>query len=103
MHALAAGSQAQHSLARLDAIATTKLLTEEAITQLRYALEFLSIVRIRHQAMDLQEGREPDNYIEPEKVSASERHNLKSAFQVLSNAQKFLRFRYPGQLQNRPL
>jgi CBS domain-containing protein len=53
--------------------------------------------------MDLLEGREPDNYIEPEKVSANERHNLKSAFQVLSNAQQFLRFRYPGQLQNRPL
>jgi CBS domain-containing protein len=102
VHALAAGSKAQNSLERLDAIATTKLLTEEAITQLRYALEFLSIVRIRHQAMDLMEGREPDNYIEPEKVSASERHNLKSAFQVLSNAQKFLRFRYPGQLQNLP-
>jgi CBS domain-containing protein len=53
--------------------------------------------------MDLQEGREPDNYIEPEKVSASERQNLKSSFQVLSNAQKFLRFRYPGQSQNMPL
>jgi len=103
VHALAIGSKAQNSLERLDAIASTKLLTEEAITQLRYALEFLSIVRIRHQAMDLQEGREPDNYIEPEKVSANERHNLKASFQVLSNAQKFLRFRYPGQLQSRPL
>jgi CBS domain-containing protein len=103
VHALAAGSKAQNSLERLDAIAATKLLTEEAITQLRYALEFLSIVRIRHQAMDLQEGREPDNYIEPEKVSASDRQNLKSSFQVLSNAQKFLRFRYPGQSQNMPL
>lgn len=103
VHALAAGSKAQNSLERLDAIAATKLLTEDAITQLRNALEFLSIVRIRHQAMDLLEGREPDNYIEPEKVSANERHNLKSAFQVLSNAQQFLRFRYPGQLQNRPL
>ncbi|WP_324732490.1 DUF294 nucleotidyltransferase-like domain-containing protein [Pseudomonas paeninsulae] len=96
VHALAAGSKAQNSLDRLDAIASTKLLTEEAITKLRYALEFLSIVRIRHQAMDLEASREPDNYIEPEKVSASERYNLKEAFQVLSNAQKFLRFRYPA-------
>jgi CBS domain-containing protein len=103
VHALAAGSKAQNSRERLDAIAATKLLTEEAISQLRSALEFLSIVRIRHQAMDLQEGREPDNYIEPEKVSASDRQNLKSSFQVLSNAQKFLRFRYPGQTQNMPL
>ncbi|MOA50380.1 putative nucleotidyltransferase substrate binding domain protein [compost metagenome] len=53
--------------------------------------------------MDLQEGREPDNYIEPEKVSANERHNLKSAFQVLSNAQQFLRFRYPAHVPGRPL
>jgi len=55
------------------------------------------MVRIRHQANAVAEGREPGNYIEPEKVSASDRHNLKEAFQVLSNAQKFLRFRYPAQ------
>jgi CBS domain-containing protein len=103
VHALACGSKAQNSLERLDAIGATKLLTEEAITQLRYALEFLSIVRIRHQAMDIQEGREPDNFIEPENISSSDRHNLKSAFQVLSNAQKFLRFRYPAQPLARPL
>ena len=96
VHALACGSKAQNSNERLDAIAATKLMPQEAITKLRYALEFLSIVRIRHQAMDLEAGREPDNYIEPEKVSASERYNLKEAFQVLSNAQKFLRFRYPA-------
>ena len=97
VHALACGSKAQNSLERLDAIAKTKLLQPEAISQLRYALEFLSMVRIRHQANAVAEGREPGNYIEPEKVSASDRHNLKEAFQVLSNAQKFLRFRYPAQ------
>jgi CBS domain-containing protein len=97
VHALACGSKAQNSLERLDAIAQTKLLQPEAISQLGYALEFLSLVHIRHQARAIEEGREPNNYIEPEKVSASERHNLKEAFQVLSNAQKFLRFRYPAQ------
>lgn len=98
VHALACGSKAQNSLERLDAIAKTKLLQPEAISQLRYALEFLSTVRIRHQAIAVAEGREPNNYIEPEKVSPSDRHNLKEAFQVLSNAQKFLHFRYPAQL-----
>jgi CBS domain-containing protein len=97
VHALACGSKAQNSLDRLDAIAKTKLLQPEAISQLRYALEFLSMVRIRHQAIAVTEGLEPNNYIEPEKVSASDRHNLKEAFQVLSNAQKFLHFRYPAQ------
>lgn len=96
VHALACGSKAQNSFDRLDAIATTKLMPPEAVTRLRYALEFLTSVRIRHQAMELEEGREPNNYIEPEKISIAERHNLKEAFQILSNAQKFLRFRYPA-------
>ncbi|MFN2382275.1 MAG: putative nucleotidyltransferase substrate binding domain-containing protein, partial [Guyparkeria sp.] len=47
------------------------------------------------QAYDLKHHHVPDNNIEPENVSDGERHNLKDAFQVLSNAQKFLRFRYP--------
>ncbi|GGD07308.1 DUF294 nucleotidyltransferase-like domain-containing protein [Halopseudomonas salina] len=96
VHALACGSKAQNSFDRLDAIATTRLMPPDAVTRLRYALEFLSSVRIRHQALELEEGREPNNYIEPEKISTAERHNLKEAFQILSNAQKFLRFRYPA-------
>ncbi len=95
VHALACGSRAQNSFERLDAIAATKLMPPESLERLRYALEFLSLVRIRHQAMDIEDGIEPDNEIEPEKVPTVERHNLKEAFQVLSNAQKFLRFRYP--------
>lgn len=96
VHALACGSKAQNSFDRLDAIATTRLMPPDAVNRLRYALEFLSSVRIRHQAIELEEGGEPNNYIEPEKISTAERHNLKEAFQILSNAQKFLRFRYPA-------
>lgn len=95
VHALAIGSTAQNSHDRLDDIAQTRLMPREQVERLRYALEFLSLARIRHQALDIQEGREPNNYIEPENVSAAERHGLKDAFQVLSHAQKFLRFRYP--------
>ncbi|MBO1539285.1 DUF294 nucleotidyltransferase-like domain-containing protein [Pseudomonas sp. OA65] len=96
IHALACGSSAQNSFDRLEAIGTTKWLQPQAIDHLRYALEFLSMVRIRHQVHSIEQGRTPDNYIEPERFSTIERHNLKEAFQVLSNAQKFLRFRYPG-------
>ncbi|APX92155.1 cyclic nucleotide-binding protein [Halomonas sp. 1513] len=94
-HALACGSRAQNSFERLDDIAKTQLLPAGTGDKIRYAFEFLSIVRIRHQAIDLQEDREPDNNIAPGNVSDSERHHLKDAFQLLSNAQKFLKFRYP--------
>ncbi|MGE4336864.1 MAG: DUF294 nucleotidyltransferase-like domain-containing protein [Pigmentiphaga sp.] len=97
VHALACGTTAQHSLERLDAIAARRWLPPEAIESLRYAFEFLSWVRVRHQAYDVEEGQEPGNYIRPERFSASERHNLKDAFQILSDAQNFLRLRYPLQ------
>tara|TARA_R100001440_G_scaffold26791_7_gene43875 strand:+ start:381 stop:2321 length:1941 start_codon:yes stop_codon:yes gene_type:complete len=94
VHALACGSRAQNTFDRLNAIAETKLLGDGVANNLRDALEFLAIVRIRHQAMDVEAGRDPDNNIEPENLSPFERRNLKDAFLVLSNAQKFLRHRY---------
>ncbi|MGR4069356.1 DUF294 nucleotidyltransferase-like domain-containing protein [Billgrantia sp. C5P2] len=95
VHALACGSRAQNSFERLDDIAATQLLAPGVNDKLRYALELLSMVRIRHQVFDLQQEHEPDNNIEPENVADSERHHLKDAFQVLSHAQKFLKYRYP--------
>ena len=52
------------------------------------------MVRIRHQALDIENGEEPDNNIEPEEMSEFERRNLKAAFQILSNAQNYIKFRY---------
>jgi len=95
VHALAAGSRAQNSFERLDDIERAALLPAGQVEKLRYALEFIAMVRIRHQAHNLRIEHEADNNIEPENVSDTERHNLKDAFQVLSNAQKYLRFHYP--------
>ncbi|WP_136248843.1 DUF294 nucleotidyltransferase-like domain-containing protein [Halomonas borealis] len=95
VHALACGSSAQNSFDRLDDIDRTQLLAPGVSDRLRYAMEFLSMSRIRHQVIDIQHDQTPDNNIEPENVSSSERHHLKDAFQALSHAQKFLKFRYP--------
>jgi CBS domain-containing protein len=95
VHALACGSRAQNSFKRLDDIDKTQLLAAGVSDRLRYAFEVMSMSRIRHQVVDINSERAPDNNIEPEMVSSTERHTLKDAFQVLSHAQKFLRFRYP--------
>jgi CBS domain-containing protein len=98
IHALACGSRAQNSFERLKAIGKTRLLLDDDLGNLRDALEFISIVRIRHQALAIEAGREPDNNVRPEDLSPLERSHLKDAFQVVSNAQKFLRFRYNAQV-----
>jgi len=98
VHALACGSRAQNTFERLKAIGRTRLILDDDLGNLRDALEFIAIVRIRHQALAIEHGREPDNNVRPEDLSPFERSHLKDAFQVVSNAQKFLRFRYNAQV-----
>ncbi|MFA0085173.1 DUF294 nucleotidyltransferase-like domain-containing protein [Vibrio sp. 10N.261.51.F12] len=94
VHALAVGSRSTNSFERLDDIHDAGILPKGRARDLKDAMEFISMVRISHQAMDVQMGIAPDNNIEPENLSDFERRNLKDAFQVLSNGQNFLKFRY---------
>ncbi|SFX25594.1 DUF294 nucleotidyltransferase-like domain-containing protein [Marinospirillum alkaliphilum] len=95
VHALAVGSSARNSFERLEDIIQAGILPSGRGQDLRDALELISMVRIRHQALALREGQEPDNNVAPEQLSDFERKNLKDAFQILSHAQKYLKFRYP--------
>lgn len=94
VHALAIGSQARNSFDRLRDILETDILPRGRGQDLRDALELIALVRIRHQALALEKGEEPNNNIAPEHLSDFERKNLKDAFQILSNAQKYLKFCY---------
>ena len=97
VHALSIGSRARNSFERLQDIIDAKILSPGSGPDLRDALELIAMVRIRHQALDLEAGRVPDNNIEPENLSDFERKNLRDAFLIVSNAQKYLKYRYqPG-------
>lgn len=97
VHALAIGSEAINSFERLRAIIDAQILPLGRGQDLLDALEFISIVRVRNQSAALTAGLEPDNSIEPDKLSEFERKSLRDAFTILSNAQKFLKYRYqPG-------
>ncbi|MGR5471480.1 putative nucleotidyltransferase substrate binding domain-containing protein, partial [Vibrio astriarenae] len=76
------GSRAQNSFERLDDIMDAGILPKGRAQNLKDAMEFISMVRIRHQAIDVELGIEPDNNIEPENLSDFERRNLKDAFQI---------------------
>ncbi len=94
VHALAVGSRRTNSFERLDDIIDAGILPKGRAQDLKDAMEFISMVRIRHQAYDVEHDIEPDNNIEPENLSDFERRNLKDAFQILSKGQNFLKFRY---------
>ena len=94
VHALATGSVSQNSFERLEDISKTKLLPSEKYEELSNALEFLYSMRARQQMLAVRESRKPDNQIDPEALSQTERRTLKEAFNVVTQAQRFLKFRY---------
>lgn len=94
VHALAVGSRAANSFERLDDVMDSELLPDGKGREIRDALEYIAMVRIRHQAWQIETGNTVNNNIQPEQLSSFERRNLKEAFQVLSNAQSFLKYRY---------
>lgn len=94
VHGLAVGSDARNTFERLDDIIDAGILPEGRGPDLRDAMEFISRVRIRHQVRDLEEDARPENTIDPADMSDFERRHLKDAFQILSNAQNFLKYRY---------
>lgn len=96
VHALAIGSRQRNSFARLEDIIEANVLPKGRGPDLRDALELISMVRIRHQALAIVQGEVPDNNVAPEDLSDFERKHLKDAFQILSNAQRYLRYRYAG-------
>lgn len=94
VHALAIGSRARNSFERIDDIEKAQILPRGRGQDLRDALEFISITRARHQAEEIANGQEADNSIEPDNLSDFDRKSLRDAFLILSNAQKYLKFRY---------
>ena len=94
VHALACGSRSINTLERLTDVNETDLLPEGVGSDLIDAMEFISMVRIRHQAKQIESGIEPDNDVEPERLSSFERRHLRNAFQIVDKGQSFLRYRY---------
>ncbi len=94
VHALAVGSMAVNSFERLDDVIESGLLPEGKGADISDALEYISIVRIRHQAQQIESGVTVDNNVHPKHLTSFDRRNLKEAFQVVSSAQSFLKYRY---------
>jgi CBS domain-containing protein len=95
LHALATGSGSGTTLGRLEDAVAAGHLSAELGADLRDAWEFLSHVRLRHQADQVVAGRPPDNRVDPSTLSHFEKRHLKAAFGVIRAAQGALAQRYP--------
>lgn len=97
VHALSVGSGAVTTRARIDAVVSAGLLSREAGADLLDAFEFISSVRLRHQAAQVASGLDPDNHVAPDELSTFEKRHLREAFAVIRSGQSVLASRYPLQ------
>jgi CBS domain-containing protein len=96
VYSLAGGIDAVNTDDRLAKSAASREISPEKSRDLRDALEFISGIRIAHQARQTAAGQKPDNFLSLDELSNFERAHLKDAFQVVKGLQSVLAQRYGG-------
>lgn len=94
IYALAGGHAAVNTHDRLLIAAHSKEISERSAHDLRDALEFMGVLRIRHQATRMAQGLPADNHLTLSELSDFERSQLKQAFGVVQTLQSVLSQRY---------
>jgi len=94
IYSLAEGIDEVNTIDRLKQVSGTKSLSVGGAENLLDAFEFLSTLRIRHQAEQISNGQTPDNFIAPTKLSRLERSHLKDSFKIIESLQDYIGMRY---------
>ncbi|QBR94003.1 putative nucleotidyltransferase substrate binding domain-containing protein [Nocardioides euryhalodurans] len=95
IHALTVGSPATSTLERLEDAVAGGALSRPLADDLHDAWEYLTALRLGHQADQVRHGALPDNHVDPSALSSLEQRHLRTVFGVLRSAQSALAQRHP--------
>ena len=90
VYALNAGVKSINTDTRLRKAQQQGAISHEGMRDLQDAYEFIGSVRLQHQAKQIKQGREPDNFLSLDDISSLERRHLKDAFEVVTTLQKVM-------------
>ncbi len=91
--ALNEGIDECNTVERLEAAYQCKALSKEMQDNLLNAFEFISTLRVRHQAEQIKAGLPADNYLSPREISGLEKNHLKDSFSIIKVMQQFFESR----------
>jgi CBS domain-containing protein len=89
-HAIRSGVTAKRTLERLRAAAGLGAIDAETREGLEESFRFLWEVRLRHHVERWRQGKDPDDFVDPDELGAVARNGLKEAFRIIARAQKDL-------------
>ncbi len=93
--ALKYGISETNTLARLKALFDAEFINRELWASANDAYELQMQQRLIHQLSQMEEGRAPDNHINPEQLTDLEKRTLKDAFAVIERLYSVLDKMYP--------
>jgi CBS domain-containing protein len=94
--ALKNGFKESNTLARLQVLYDEGHLSRELWSAASEAYEFQMQLRLIHQLNQIENGVEPDNYINPSRLTELEKRMLKDAFSVIERLQAVLKTFFPN-------
>jgi CBS domain-containing protein len=87
-HGLVGKIPANHTLDRLRAATELGLVTKTEARVLEEAFELFTALRLEHQVGQIEEGREPDDHIDPRDLDPLTRRYLRDAFREVEAVQR---------------
>jgi CBS domain-containing protein len=97
IYSLEQGVTETSTLDRIDALKGKHSVVTELGDEMKQVFDFLMLLRIHHQYEQVKSGKEPDNFVNPDRLSNLERKTLKEACRFISRLQDSLAKEYdPG-------
>ena len=90
--------RATQTLDRIDALLERGLLPSDLGSDLKEAYTYLQTLRLRSQIEKVKEGKEPDNYVNPDRLGKLERDLLRDSLKIVDEFQSFIERRYTAVL-----
>jgi CBS domain-containing protein len=94
LFSLEKGIQETSTVERINALRDRHTIVKAYADEFEEAFEFLMLLRIRHQYEQLENGKEPDNFLDPGRLSNLEKRKIKEAFRFISKMQDIIIERY---------
>jgi CBS domain-containing protein len=94
LFALEKGIRETSTIERINLLRDRHTIIREYADELIHSFEFIMLLRIRHQFGQIKEGKDIDNFINPDNLSNLEKRIAKETFQLISKIQDSIIERY---------
>jgi len=94
LFSLEKGLRETSTIERLMALRERHTIVKEFADELEHAFEFIMLLRIQHQFEQIEAGKEPNNFINPNSLSNLEKKMMKESFNLITRVQDIIIERY---------